>query len=95
MTDTRKTVKVTIPADKVADFAEAKKRAEDFTMISMTDTQYASRLIQWAIDNQDNASVVFRPESHDTFRMHITGRPGTKEHEAACRAAYLYETNNI
>ena len=48
----RKTIKVTLPADKVADFTEAKKRAEDTAMIKLTDTQYASRLIQWALDQQ-------------------------------------------
>lgn len=45
----RKTIKVTIPADKVADFQAAKAKAEQAAMIKLTDTQYASRLIQWAI----------------------------------------------
>lgn len=46
----RKTIKITIPADKVAAFAEAKAKAEQSAMIKLTDTQYASRLIQWALE---------------------------------------------
>ena len=46
----RKTIKITIPADKVSAFAEAKAKAEQVAMIKMTDTQYASRLIQWALE---------------------------------------------
>lgn len=49
MTDNRKTIRVTIPAELVPDFDEAKRKAEDATMMKMTDTQYASRLIQWAL----------------------------------------------
>ncbi|MDT8372245.1 MAG: hypothetical protein RQ783_09710 [Gammaproteobacteria bacterium] len=50
--DNRKTIRITIPADYVVKFNIAKSRAEDSAMIKLTDTQYASRLIQWAIDNQ-------------------------------------------
>lgn len=50
MTNTRKTIKITIPADKVDLFAKAKAKAEQSAMIKLTDTQYASRLIQWALD---------------------------------------------
>lgn len=46
----RKTIKITIPADKVASFADAKAKAEQAAMIKLTDTQYASRLIQWALE---------------------------------------------
>lgn len=52
MSDNRKTIKVTIPADKVQSFQDAKDRAEQLAMLKMTDTQYASRLIQWALDQQ-------------------------------------------
>ena len=52
MKDLRKTIKVTIPADKVDSFFAAKARAEQSAMIKLTDTQYASRLIQWALDQQ-------------------------------------------
>lgn len=48
----RKTIKVTLPSDKVALFEQAKARAEQIAMIKMSDTQYASRLIQWALDQQ-------------------------------------------
>ena len=48
----RKTIKVTLPAEKVAAFDKAKERAEQLAMIKLTDTQYASRLIQWALDQQ-------------------------------------------
>lgn len=49
MTDKRKHIKVTIPADMVDKFDEAKRQAEESAMMKMTDTQYASRVIQWAI----------------------------------------------
>lgn len=52
MTDNRKTIKVTIPADKVQAFHDAKDRAEQMAMLKMTDTQYASRLVQWALEQQ-------------------------------------------
>ena len=52
MTTTRKTIKITLPADKVAAFDAAKKRAENAAMITLSDTQYASRLISWAVDRQ-------------------------------------------
>lgn len=50
MSDNRKTIKVTIPSDKVKLFAESKAKAEQFAMITLSDTQYASRLIQWALE---------------------------------------------
>jgi hypothetical protein len=46
----RKTIKVTIPADKVAMFDAAKAKAEQAAMIKLSDTQYGSRLIQWALE---------------------------------------------
>lgn len=52
----RKTIKITLPADKVAAFESAKKRAEDAAMITLTDTQYASRLIQWALSQGKNGA---------------------------------------
>ena len=53
MTDNRKTIKVTIPADMVPAFHDAKARAEQVAMIKLSDTQYASRLIQWALAQQE------------------------------------------
>lgn len=52
MSDKRKTIKITLPADAVPAFSEAKARAEQVAMIKLSDTQYASRLIQWAIEQQ-------------------------------------------
>jgi len=52
MTDKRKTIRVAIPADKVDAFEKAKAKAEQEVMIKLSDTQYASRLIQWAIDQK-------------------------------------------
>ena len=46
----RKTIKITLPADKVAAFEAAKAKAEQAAMIKLSDTQYASRLIQWAVE---------------------------------------------
>jgi len=51
MTDTRKQIKITIPADKVEAFNEAKQAAEQYAMMEMTDTQYASRLFAWALQS--------------------------------------------
>lgn len=53
MTTKRKTIKVTLPAASVPLFEEAKERAEQLAMIKLSDTQYASRLIQWAIERQE------------------------------------------
>ena len=50
MSNDRKQVRITIPADKVEAFRQAKYRAEQAAMIKLSDTQYASRLIQWAIE---------------------------------------------
>jgi hypothetical protein len=49
MIDNRKTIRIAIPADQVEAFEKAKAKAEDSAMIKLTDTQYASRLIQWAL----------------------------------------------
>lgn len=48
--ENRKTIKVTLPAEKVKAFAEAKAKAEQAAMIKLSDTQYASRLLQWALE---------------------------------------------
>lgn len=50
MTDNRKYIRTVIPADKVEAFNAAKKRAEDASMITLTDTQFASRIIQKALE---------------------------------------------
>ena len=52
MTDKRKIIRIAIPADKVELFDSAKKRAEQSAMIKLSDTQYASRLIQWALEQK-------------------------------------------
>ena len=49
MTDNRKSIRVTIPTTDRDKFEQAKKRAEDAAMVKLSDTQYASRLIQWAL----------------------------------------------
>jgi len=53
MENERKQVRVVIPADKVPSFHAAKARAEQVAMIKLSDTQYASRLIQWALEQQE------------------------------------------
>ena len=53
MSDKRKIIRIAIPADKVGLFDAAKKRAEQAAMIKLSDTQYASRLIQWALEQQN------------------------------------------
>ena len=52
MPDKRKIIRIAIPADKVGLFDSAKKKAERSAMIKLSDTQYASRLIQWALEQQ-------------------------------------------
>jgi len=48
----RKQMRVTIPAEVAADFNKAKKEAEDKTMMALSDTQFATRLIVWALRKQ-------------------------------------------
>ena len=50
----RKTIKITLPHAQVETFDHAKKKAEDAAMMKLTDTQFASRLIQWAIEQSVN-----------------------------------------
>lgn len=50
MSDNRKHVKVAIPERYVPAFDRAKAEAETVAMMKMTDTQYASRLVQWALE---------------------------------------------
>jgi len=50
MTDGRKQIRVTIPADKVEAFKKAKAKAEDAAMIKLTDSQFASRLLVKVIE---------------------------------------------
>jgi hypothetical protein len=48
----RKTVKATIPESHIDRFNKAKEAAENALMLKMSDTQYISRLVQWAIEQQ-------------------------------------------
>ena len=49
MKSNRKQMRVTLPATAFEAFNKAKKRAEDIAGITLTDTQFASRLIEKAI----------------------------------------------
>lgn len=51
MSNNRKNIRVTIPSDMIEKFNEAKSKAESAVMMKMTDTQYATRLILWAIEH--------------------------------------------
>jgi hypothetical protein len=51
MTNNRKQMRVTLPASAVESFYKAKKRAEDAAGITLTDTQFASRLVEKAVTN--------------------------------------------
>ena len=53
----RKTIKITLPAEAVPTFTKAKARAEQVAMIKLSDTQYASRLIQWALGQQEGEAA--------------------------------------
>jgi len=45
----RKQMRVTLPASAVESFYKAKKKAEEAAGITLTDTQFASRLIEKAV----------------------------------------------
>jgi len=45
----RKQMRVTLPASAFAAFTKEKKRAEEIAGITLTDTQFASRLIEKAV----------------------------------------------
>ena len=49
MDNNRKQMRVTLPASAVESFYKAKKKAEDAAGITLTDTQFASRLIEKAV----------------------------------------------
>jgi len=53
MKDNRKHLRIALPADKLEAFTAAKQKAENAAMVKLTDTQYASRLIQWALEQQE------------------------------------------
>lgn len=87
----RKTIKVTIPSVKVDAFQKAKQRAENGAMIAMSDAQYATRLIQWALDMQDNGLVVVGKTPEGNIHVYVTGPHGSEQHEQACLASQLLE----
>ena len=49
MKNQRKQMRVTIPAEMAGKFDEAKRSAEDQAMMALSDTQFATRLIVWAL----------------------------------------------
>jgi len=49
MKNQRKQMRVTIPAELAGRFNEAKADAENAMMMKMSDSQYATRLIVWAL----------------------------------------------
>ena len=51
MNNNRKQMRVTLPASAVESFYKAKKKAEDAAGITLTDTQFASRLVEKAVTN--------------------------------------------
>jgi hypothetical protein len=53
MTEGRKYIRIVIPADKIDLFNKAKRSAEDNAMVKLSDTQYATRLLQWALEHSD------------------------------------------
>lgn len=48
----RKQIRVTIPEGISEQFDTAKAASENEAMMAMTDTQYATRLLVWAISQQ-------------------------------------------
>jgi len=81
----RKTIKVTLPADVVDDFDRAKARAEKEIMMTLSDAQFASRVVANAV-SLGQAAVVFSNGSH-----WVVGLPGSEARKVACYAAYLLE----
>lgn len=56
MSDDRKQVRVAIPADLVQSFQDSKRKAENSLKVSMTDSQYASSLLRWALKSSGNSN---------------------------------------
>lgn len=52
MAETRKHIRLALPADKLEAFEAAKRKAEDTAKIKLTDGQFASKLIQWALEQE-------------------------------------------
>ena len=89
----RKTIKITLPADFVQSFDDAKARAEQAAMIKLSDTQYASRLIQWALERQsaEYAAVIFQKKEGGNLSWWCEGVHPSETRDAAIRACYLLE----
>lgn len=85
MKGNRKQIRVTLPASSILEFEDAKARAEDAAMMKMTDTQYATRLMQWALDQRsDNrAAVVVQYSDDGKFILDVIGNTGTKANQYA------------
>lgn len=90
----RKTIKITLPAKKVISFDTAKKAAEDASMMKMSDAQYASRLLQWALDYQlseNRAAVtVLTDDSEPGALLDVSGHRGTDAYAKAERILHVY-----
>ena len=94
MTNNRKTIKITIPADKVEVFAEAKAKAEQSAMIKLTDTQYASRLIQWALDQKSEGRArinVLQSKTSDNCLVEPNGVVGSPAFNTAIEIMKAWE----
>jgi hypothetical protein len=85
MSEARKQIRVTLPASTILEFEDAKARAEDAAMMKMTDTQYATRLMQWALEQRSDhrAAVVVQYSDDGKFILDIIGNAGTKANEYA------------
>lgn len=96
MASPRKSVRVTIPSEMAGDFEKAKSMAESAVMVKMSDAQYASRLVQWAIAHKINPesapicdAAVAVTLTDDGFSVHVTGTGRARN--IACEMAYAIE----
>jgi hypothetical protein len=89
--DMRKTIKITLPESFVKTFEIAKRRAEETARVKFTDTQYASRLVQWALYDEPDGKL--GALEFDGDRHIARGVQGSRELKMAIWAAYLIETH--
>lgn len=52
----RKQMRITIPASMVGRFDSAKAKAENEAMMKLSDTQFATRVITWALDRWEGGN---------------------------------------
>src|SRR5690606_1301037 len=89
----RKDIRVTIPAKHVEDFGEAKTRAETLWGFKLSDAQYASRLLSWAVGRALEEPELKRDEVVRLLRPLVSGEYDPKDDETL--KAYLAQVRKF